>query len=509
MRALALSVVLLMPLRSAHAQGFEAEIRIDQMQPSSADSTFHRAEAPWDEWHEGIAYAFRLTTDYGLAPLRSTIVGGNPPDETEITPVEHALLGHVGASLSPLYWMNFELNFTFAAFETGDDDGRIQQQSFAAGEPGQGDIRIGAHFRPYTTTAFGFSLGGRFWAPSGSEAAYLAGSDSFPRFEITPAVAGEIDVLLYGCTLGIAPLFFAGRDGDRAAASCAAHFKLAPLVSLGVEPHVAVFSYSTAASAGVDSENAPGLSESDVVVQFEPMATLAFKFDDFFLGVSGGAGLGNAPGTAKARALLTIGWAALGERVVEEKLNDADLDGIADEYDACPNAAGSKDRRGCPDERDEDGDGIVEGDACPDEPGASYEDPEANGCPDRDNDHLADPVDPCPIEPGEATGGCPQFARFQDGDFTIDPPIKFGRRDTKLDETATQTLIEVIRIMRANPKIEQVSVTLGTKRSSQRLTNKRAGAILRVFRKQNFDSSRYEVVLSDELAAGVVTVKIQ
>jgi hypothetical protein len=336
----------------------------------------------------------------------------------------------------------------------------------------------------------------------------LSGKSKFSRFEFVPAVVGAVDLFEYGCTLGIAPLFFGGRDGDRLAASCAAHFKLAPMIALGFEPHFAVFSYSPVASQQKPSEHVPGMSNADFAVQFEPTASVAFSFGDFSLGVSGGPGLGGAPGVPKARAMLTLGWAARGERVVEEVVADADLDGIADEYDACPDAAGPKDRRGCPDERDTDGDGIIEGDACPDEPGASYEDPEANGCPDRDNDHLADPIDPCPAEPGVSSGGCPKFARLEQGDFVLDPPIKFNAGSWKLSKDAVAAITEVVATMRANPKIEQVSIVIGSKRSSPRLTDKRAATVLKVLNEQNFDSSRYELVLKDDLKAGELQISV-
>lgn len=508
--ALAIAAVWLTATSGARAQGSQAEARIDTMQTASADSEFTRAEGTWKEFDEGIAYAFRLDTEYLLSPMTSVVEGGASPEDDEVRLVAHALLGHIGASLSPFYWMNLELRFTFAPFETGDPDDRVPQQRFEAGKPGVGDTRVGAHFRPYTSPELGVSIGARWWGPTGSDAAYLAGRNKFSRFELTPAIAGEVDLLLYGCTLGIAPLWFAGRDGDRLAASCGAHFKLAPMFTLGLEPHLALFSYGAPASQQRRPEHTPGLGKADLVVQFEPTAVVAFRFGDFSVAVSGSPGIGDAPGMAKARAMLTLGWASRGERVVEDVVSDRDLDGVADEYDACPDAAGPKTRRGCPDERDTDGDGIVEGDACPDQAGASYEDPEANGCPDRDNDHLADPVDPCPDEPGVDTGGCPQYARLDaDGDsFVIDPPILFSRGGHKLGPTANAALLEIIATMRANPTIEQISVSVGTKRTTQRITDKRAEVLLQIFSEQNLDTSRFEVVLDEELDGGKVNVRV-
>lgn len=114
-------------------------------------------------------------------------------------------------------------------------------------------------------------------------------------------------------------------------------------------------------------------------------------------------------------------------------LADRDADGIADDADACPDAAGSAAAEGCPDrdfdgvtdatdlcpdeaglpptgcpapsDGDRDGDGMLDhADACPDEVGS----PLADGCPDADGDGTPDGVDACPAEPGAGADGCPE-----------------------------------------------------------------------------------------------------
>ncbi len=84
---------------------------------------------------------------------------------------------------------------------------------------------------------------------------------------------------------------------------------------------------------------------------------------------------------------------------------DRDFDGIPDESDACPDEAGMPED-GCPapGEGDRDGDGMIdEADACPDVPGS----PRAEGCLDGDVDGVADDRDACPAEPGGGEDGCP------------------------------------------------------------------------------------------------------
>ncbi|MEZ4442102.1 MAG: hypothetical protein R3B72_23615 [Polyangiaceae bacterium] len=488
---------------SALGQGADAEVRIDQLQPPSPDSPFTRAEGPISEFDTGIGYGFRFTADYGLAPLRTVVETG--PDAGERKPVAHALLGHAGAGITPFDWMSFELGFTFAAFEKGRDDLRLNQR-VPAGKPGAGDLRVGAHFRPYLSKEVDVSLGLRFWAPIGMPESYLTGNDRFFRLELVPSVAGDVDLLTYGCTLGLAPTFFAGRDGDRVATSCAAQFKLAPTVSLGVEPHVALFAFSTA-EPGAQSEQAPGLGKADIAVQFEPLASLSLTFSGFQITAAGGPGLGNAPGTPKARAMLTFAWNARGEReVMAREPEDRDLDGVIDDYDGCPDEAGSKDNRGCPVDQDQDGDGIVEGDACPHDPGPPSDNELANGCPDKDNDHVADPIDDCPDEPGDDTTGCPRHARLRNGDFVIEPPIKFSPSRANLGKVDQEAIVEAIGTLRANPKVKRLQIKLGTRRSSPVLTDRRAAAILQVFNDQNVDSAQYELELDAQMQAGQVEI---
>ncbi len=491
---------------AAWGQGFDAEVRLDQLQPPSAGSPFTRAEGPFERFDEGIGYAFRFVGDYAHRPLRSRILGAPGGDE-EVFPVEHALLFHVGASLAPLDWLLLETNFPFAVYEEGTADLRVPQQPIPAGTAHVGDVRLGLMTRPYESEVLDLTLGTRLWMPSGQREAYLGGDDGFMRWELVPAVAGEYDALRYGCTLSVAPLFFGGRDGDRLALSCAALFQLIPLLSAGIEPHLAVFSHAGGKSP---SEHTPGLSQAELSVQFEPMATLAVDFGGFHLGLAGGLGVGGAPGTASARGALFFSYASRGEPVViEDKAEeDRDLDGIVDDYDACPDEAGTKERRGCPEKRDLDGDGIVAGDACPEEAGARHDDPRANGCPDRDNDHFPDPIDECPDEPGEKTGGCPKFARLVKGDFVIEPPLAFPPGRATLGADMRAALVEVISTLRANPKLAQVSVQVSTKQAGAQLVDQRAAAILKLFGEYDLDSSRYEVVLEDDLPTRAVRVHV-
>lgn len=95
--------------------------------------------------------------------------------------------------------------------------------------------------------------------------------------------------------------------------------------------------------------------------------------------------------------------------------SDVDGDGVADEMDLCPDAAGTKENGGCP---DTDGDLVLDkDDKCPNAAGTLAN----GGCPDADGDSVLDKDDKCPNAAGTvANGGCPDT----DGDSVLDKDDK-------------------------------------------------------------------------------------
>jgi hypothetical protein len=482
----------------ASGQGSDAEVHIDQLQPPSAESPFTRAEGPFDGFDAGFAAAARIVGDYAFQPL------GDQGGDDEVFPVEHALLFHLGASIAAIDWLLLEASFPFAVYESGQPSGAL-----AAGEAHVGDLRLGGLLRPVESKQLDLSFGVRVWVPTGQREAYLGGDDHFTRFEAVAAAAGEIDVLRYGCTFGIAPLFFAGRDGDRLAASCAAQFKVAPLVALGVEPHVAVFSFS---GAGQASEHVPGLGDAEVLVQFEPIASASVTIGDFQLAFAGGVGIGDAPGTPTGRALAWFSYAPSPKREPRERKRpvvDSDDDGVVDAEDDCPSEPGTRARRGCPAPRDLDGDGIVDGDACPEEAGARYLDARANGCPDSDGDRVADPADTCPSEPGAGGQPCPRFARLAAGAFVFTPPLQFAPGTAQLGGTARPALLEVARTLRASPAIAKIRVAFATLEAPAEVVEQRLAALTAALTETALPPERYTITPDDALPANAIAVTVE
>jgi outer membrane protein OmpA-like peptidoglycan-associated protein len=97
---------------------------------------------------------------------------------------------------------------------------------------------------------------------------------------------------------------------------------------------------------------------------------------------------------------------------------DADMDGVSDNKDKCPNTPTgvAVDEKGCP--IDTDGDGVADYiDDCPTVAGISS----LKGCPDQDKDGIADKDDACPEVAGiAALKGCPD----SDGDGITDKEDK-------------------------------------------------------------------------------------
>ncbi len=478
-------------------------VRVDQLQPASPESAFIRAEGPHTPVPGSIEYAVGIVADYQRRPLQAYGVDVTGAKSELRSPVGEAELIHVGASITPVHWLSLDASVPFAVREVSDISPSqpvvFAGQAAPAGTTGSGDLRTGLRLRVVDRPDFGLFLGGRFWAPVGSADAYL--SDHRFRAELQLGAFGEKPASMYGVSLGLAPMFFKGRDGDRIAVAAAFHRKLGETVSLGIEPTVAVFRDSNLEGAA----SLPWLAE--------PLVSLRLRTRGLNLGLALGPGFGHAPGLAEFRGVLSVAYAGKGKPGAPPPppAKDSDVDGIPDSSDACPKEAGlpSVDaaRNGCP-AGDRDGDSIPDvEDACPETIGVRSADKHANGCSDSDNDLVPDPIDACPKEPGTAPSGCPQFVRLGQDGFVVSIPLEFKSGEIRLPDQVSRALQEVAAILRANPKIEQISVSLGTKGAIAAVSDKRAQALLAVLQASSLDSSRYVVVLGDE-RNGVIQLRI-
>lgn len=173
---------------------------------------------------------------------------------------------------------------------------------------------------------------------------------------------------------------------------------------------------------------------------------------------------------------------------------DADGDGIADKDDMCPNAKGTKANNGCP---DTDGDGVVDkDDKC-----ANVAGPAANGgCPwpDTDGDGVLDKDDKCANEVGPASNnGCPEPVIAKKDieviEFTA-KSILFNTGRSSFKAGVAKQLDAIAEIMKNNPKamfaIGGHTDSTGSKAINQKLSEKRAKAVMDYLVKGGVDASR-------------------
>jgi outer membrane protein OmpA-like peptidoglycan-associated protein len=129
---------------------------------------------------------------------------------------------------------------------------------------------------------------------------------------------------------------------------------------------------------------------------------------------AGTVGVTQGYGTPDGRFIFGVRYFHTFKRKAQAANDDADGDGVSDDFDQCPNEKGDLDNNGCP-VADQDDDGVPDNeDKCPTEKGSLSN----MGCPDFDSDQdgVPDGRDRCPETPGPAKNdGCPEGDRDQDG----------------------------------------------------------------------------------------------
>jgi OOP family OmpA-OmpF porin len=185
---------------------------------------------------------------------------------------------------------------------------------------------------------------------------------------------------------------------------------------------------------------------------------------------------------------------------------DTDGDGIVDRLDKCPDKAGPKERDGCPEE-DRDHDGIVDSaDKCPDDPEDKDGFEDADGCPDPDNDKdgILDEKDKCPNEPETKNGyqdedGCPDEVPAQVKAFTgVVKGINFRRNSADIKASSFPLLKQAIIVFKDYPalrvEISGHTSTEGKREFNMKLSRKRAEAVKAFLVSAGIDENRIGTV---------------
>jgi hypothetical protein len=425
----ALALALCAPAARA-AGGYE----LDAFEPAPAGDVFFGVSSPFASGH--LAVRGHLVYEHALDPLRF--------DETTTLVTAQAF---TRADVSLALWDRLLVSVHAPLAVVVEGNASPLGAAAPASGPGMGDVRIGARGRLFgeNTASVQLGAGGYFFVPSGDRERYLGegvvrgalalslGGRAGTDVVLIYAAAGGAELrgfhsphqLTYGAGLG---LLFA-RDLLQISA------ELSGTAALGDETLARVAAEDEAASVPVAVGSNVELLAGGKLRLFEGLT----------FGAAAGPGLVETAGTPSVRAVALIGWAPLERRAPARAVApgglhgaDRDQDGIPDDIDACPSAAGEPnadpERDGCPEGAepvapaapgdkppaaptpdDRDGDGIPDRvDACPTLAGTPSKEPTIHGCPpDRDGDGVPDDDDACPYEPGPADAdprrpGCPR-----------------------------------------------------------------------------------------------------
>ena len=173
---------------------------------------------------------------------------------------------------------------------------------------------------------------------------------------------------------------------------------------------------------------------------------------------------------------------------------DRDNDNIADKNDNCPDVPGLAKYKGCP-IPDTDRDGINdEEDKCPNVAGvARYQ-----GCPipDTDRDGVNDEDDKCPNEAGPASNfGCPVIAPEVIQKVNLAAKnVFFATGSAKLLAKSYPALNNVVKILQDNPSymvdVEGHTDITGTHEKNMVLSNDRAASVKAYLVSKGIDENR-------------------
>ncbi len=383
-----------------------------------------------------------------------------------------------------------------------------------------GDLRFSADVRLFGEhgEAVTAALGASLWAPTGDPKSYSGD----PGVRVAPhlLVAGEFQSFVYSGSLGVV---YRGTDGfgDDAVGT---QVTLGAAVGLRLLDRKLVIGPELFGDTVVASSDA---AFSKRATPFEALLGAHYTIADTLrLGAGIGTGLGRGYGAPRVRGVLSVEWTPQPEKplppppVADPTPPDRDRDGIADPTDACPDQPGPSSQlaatNGCPPPADQDGDGVNDAeDACPGVAGARAEDPKSNGCPaptppvvetidpDRDKDGVLNESDACPDEAGAADAdpkksGCPK-AFVKAGQIQITEQVTFGHNSGVILPTAENqaTLDAVRKVLAEHPEIQGLSVegysdNVGNAEANQRLSKRRADAVVAWLVKGGVDPKRLQ-----------------
>jgi len=393
----------------------------------------------------------RLLLEHAREPL--VLVGDR---EVLQTVVSDQLWLHPGASLALSHRFLFALDVPLLLYEDGGAHPTLPE----AGGFELGDPRLGARMRLLgKPNEVEIGAGLVLWLPVATGA--YAG-DGFLRAQPYLALSASDDRWHFGSNVG-----FSLREDETLPGLVPTRVGSALTAGVGID-----FALDRAALWFAGSEATAALTVGNGARLLDPrssalslLVSLRHRLLGGPLEISAALGpsLGQAPGSADYRALLSLTYSP------EEPPPppDGDRDGVPDDSDICPGLVGvpSSDplMHGCPElPTDSDGDGIPEiYDACPRKPGISTGVRETHGCPPT----------------------APPKAEVVEQQIVISQQVTFETGTAVLRPESEAVLDEVARVMQAEPALELVEVAghtddTGTPELNQRLSKERARAVV-------------------------------
>jgi OOP family OmpA-OmpF porin len=526
--------------RSAQAQnkGFTVE----RYEPTAAGSWTFSVDHPWYTKSK-FFFAGGLTLDYAHDPLVFGTTTGDHFTQREAV-IEHSLVGHVDLAASFLDRVLIAFSLPVTLLERGHSvDGAAPLSGGAAGDP-----RIGALVRLFgqpLRDAFSLHLGIDFWIPISANDNHAG--DSTVRVEPKLVLAGLADWFSWSftaayqyrpdATIGTLPAAGGNTVGQElrfglamAYADVARRFSIGPEATVGT-----VLSHSHAFMREYTASE----------ILLGARYNIACVVD---LGVAGGIGLGDEPGSPDGRVIFRLAYApyragrpapAAQPYVPPPPPGDRDHDGIRDDDDLCPDVPEGPhpdpDRRGCP-RKDSDGDGIFDrDDQCVDVPAGPHPDSHKLGCPDldtdgdgvfdsfdeckdvaaglhpdpahpgcplsdRDQDQIPDVDDACPDKPGAPNpdpkkNGCPGLVQLKGGQIVIMQPVFFATNQDVILPKSFPVLQAVADALVATPSIKHVAIEghtddRGKPEHNMELSDRRARSVMQFLVEHGIDAGR-------------------
>jgi outer membrane protein OmpA-like peptidoglycan-associated protein len=447
----------------ASSAGAEPSVSLALPKPPAGDRAF---VVPGADARGAGAFRARLGADYAQAPL--VVLAA---DQRATSVVSHQLWLEPGVSFALahrfLVWLDAPLVLSEAGdpavVPAGGEDAATESLS-PGNAPALGDVRVGARARLIGDADSPLKLAGGavLFVPTASEP--WAGDGAFAA---KPSVTASADTARLR---GALELGFLARTSERVPSLLP--LRTSSALVFGVAASTAL---DKGAELFVGPELTVALGVADGAKLFDPRSTSGQALvgarwvpaeSPFAIALGAGPGIGDAPGAADFRALLSVSYSP----EAPPPPPDADDDRVSDERDACPSV-----------------------------PGSASEDPLMNGCPelptDTDGDAIPDTHDACPRTPGPANverrlHGCPPpppkpppKAELVAEAIVISEQVQFETGTAALKAESDAVLGQVARVLAEHPELELVEVQghtddTGTHELNQRLSDDRARAVV-------------------------------